>query len=441
MEQEKPYYAIFAGLCASSASLFGKLTANSDRLLKFAGLSHVKARPCLFDSSSPEYKQTALQDKAWASVSELVGEGVDTCKKRWRNLRCCMTRYLKSVRDNNELASNARRKPYYLYHHMQFVLPHLKMRDEISTFEQEDTSWIKAGESEVMVKDDLPDAADEDDDDEDDEEADDDRPEIETVSVPVQETSSQQIKDSIMQSIKILPIAPESHTAQPSQTQHHTALSPPSESLSATTTTFEIITAPPAKQARLSQTSVGSASPASTSQMQTSSIDGKRDALAQRQYFTITGTQMQSPGSAHSMVNDADHNFFQSLVPDIQTMTMDQKRKFKIGILQLIDAGETIAQALCVLIMILLNGCVWRFFVKALQAGSGSTLRASLASAATNYVASAILGTLLFNEQSTLLWWLGTAFVLAGLLLIIGGSEDTGPPSNEPPTRAHEKRE
>uniref|UniRef100_A0A182WPS0 EamA domain-containing protein n=1 Tax=Anopheles minimus TaxID=112268 RepID=A0A182WPS0_9DIPT len=74
--------------------------------------------------------------------------------------------------------------------------------------------------------------------------------------------------------------------------------------------------------------------------------------------------------------------------------------------------------------MILLNGCVWRFFVKALHAGSGSTLRASLASAATNYVASAILGLILFNEQSTLLWWFGTGLVLAGLLLIIGGSDE-----------------
>ncbi|XP_053679802.1 uncharacterized protein LOC128730748 [Anopheles nili] len=73
--------------------------------------------------------------------------------------------------------------------------------------------------------------------------------------------------------------------------------------------------------------------------------------------------------------------------------------------------------------MILLNGCVWRFFVKALHSGSGSTLRASLTSAAANYVASALLGTVIFNEKSTLLWWFGTMLVLGGLLLIIGGSE------------------
>uniref|UniRef100_A0A182QAF5 EamA domain-containing protein n=1 Tax=Anopheles farauti TaxID=69004 RepID=A0A182QAF5_9DIPT len=121
-------------------------------------------------------------------------------------------------------------------------------------------------------------------------------------------------------------------------------------------------------------------------------------------------------------------------------LTANTDRLVKILGLSDWPASETIAQILCVLIMILLNGCVWRFFVKALHAGSGSTLRASLTSAATNYVASAILGTVLFNEQSTLLWWFGTALVLAGLLLIIGGSEDHAP-SDEPRSSTHIKKE
>uniref|UniRef100_A0A8W7PIM4 EamA domain-containing protein n=1 Tax=Anopheles coluzzii TaxID=1518534 RepID=A0A8W7PIM4_ANOCL len=105
-------------------------------------------------------------------------------------------------------------------------------------------------------------------------------------------------------------------------------------------------------------------------------------------------------------------------------LTANSGRLLEHAGLTALPAGETLVQAVCFLTMVLLNGCVWRFFVKALHAGSGSTLRASLASAATNYVASALLGTVLFNEQSSLLWWLGTALVLAGLLLIIGGSEE-----------------
>ncbi|XP_049545622.1 transmembrane protein 42 [Anopheles darlingi] len=83
-----------------------------------------------------------------------------------------------------------------------------------------------------------------------------------------------------------------------------------------------------------------------------------------------------------------------------------------------------LAQVLCVAIMILLNGCVWRFFVKALHTGNGSSLVASLVSAATNYVASALLGWLIFDEQSTIVWWFGTSLVLAGLLLILSGTDN-----------------
>uniref|UniRef100_A0AAG5DLV9 EamA domain-containing protein n=1 Tax=Anopheles atroparvus TaxID=41427 RepID=A0AAG5DLV9_ANOAO len=82
-----------------------------------------------------------------------------------------------------------------------------------------------------------------------------------------------------------------------------------------------------------------------------------------------------------------------------------------------------VTQLLCVAIMISLNACVWRFFVKALHTGSGSSLVASLVSAATNYVTSAILGWVIFEEHTSMLWWLGTTLVLIGLLLIISGTE------------------
>uniref|UniRef100_A0A182K6X4 MADF domain-containing protein n=1 Tax=Anopheles christyi TaxID=43041 RepID=A0A182K6X4_9DIPT len=343
-----------------------------DQSFNITFVAEVKKHPCLFDSGNPDYKQQALQERAWQAVSDAVGEGVDTCKKRWRNLRCCMTRYQKSVRDNND---QARRKPYYLYTHMQFVLPYLKAREETNTYEQDEPAWTK-GDSESMSKNE--------DEDEDDEE---EPHEIETIVVP-EEDHSEQIKDSILQSIKIMPIAQEVPTI--SEPQHH---QPQQEGLHSdetnptnTTTTYEIITAPPIKQARLShsQTSVGSISPIGTSSpLQSVGTDSKRDILTQRQFFTITNTPMQPasiPMSCYTttpmasqtlqhhhqqppqqqtitqpqlqtqvpphftlipntstMANDADHNFFQSLVPDIQTMTMEQKRKLKIGILQLID--------------------------------------------------------------------------------------------------------
>lgn len=40
---------------------------------------------------------------------------------------------------------------------------------------------------------------------------------------------------------------------------------------------------------------------------------------------------------SHQETDDADLNFFRSLLPDIRMMTASQKRRFKMGIFQLID--------------------------------------------------------------------------------------------------------
>ncbi|XP_049295537.1 uncharacterized protein LOC125770205 [Anopheles funestus] len=337
-----------------------------DQAFNINFVGEVKKYPCLFDSANPDYKQQALQDRAWLEVSTAVRESTDTCKKRWRNLRCCMTRYQKSVRDSSDQAANARRKPYYLYNHMQFVLPHLKAREESNVYEPDEPSWAKA-ESESLSESKH----------EEDEEM--EPHEIETIEVP-EEDHSDQIKDSILSSIKIVPIGQESQTVS-EQDQQQDVLEA-SETNSANQTAYEFIAAPPLKQSRLSNThtSVESVSPVAVSPLQTSTSDSKRDIIGQRQYFTLTSTpihsanipmscyttsplssqslhqqqqqqqtisqpQLQTQVPPHftiipntpSMTNDADHNFFQSLVPDIQTMTMEQKRKLKIGILQLID--------------------------------------------------------------------------------------------------------
>uniref|UniRef100_A0A182J6P4 MADF domain-containing protein n=1 Tax=Anopheles atroparvus TaxID=41427 RepID=A0A182J6P4_ANOAO len=324
--------------------------------INFVG--EVKKHPCLFDSNSVEYKQTAVQDKAWHAVSSAVDESVDTCKKRWRNLRCCMTRYLKSVRDNSDLQPNLRRKPYYLYAHMQFVLPFLKAREDGANYEQDESAWIKQNSSatEEMMK-------------PDDDECDDEPQEMETMDIQEEDHDQQQLKDSIIQSIKILPINPDAQSHE--HHEQHEALSV--SEAGETTTTYEIITATPTKQARLTNShhSVETANSSGGSPLQTP--DSKKDMLGQRQFFAITGnsahtmpcfatqpnvlghqpqmptfaqqTQLQTQPAQHfalipsasTIVSDADHNFFQSIVPDIQPMTLEQKRKLKIGILQLID--------------------------------------------------------------------------------------------------------
>lgn len=322
--------------------------------INFVG--EVKKHPCLFDSNSPEYKQATVQERSWHAVSEAMDESVDTCKKRWRNLRCCMTRYLKSVRDNGDVSSNLRRKPYYLYTHMQFVLPYLKMRDEGANYEPDESSWIKQNST---TTEDLNRTEDE--------ECEDEPQEMETLDVQEEDHQQQQLKESIIQSIKILPMSQESQAHENHEQHEPLSVSEAGE----TTTTYEIITATPTKQARLANAhnTIDTAGPSVTSPVHTP--ENKKDLLGQRQFFAITGNsthsmpcfstntlthQQQMPTfaqqaqlqpqtaqhfalipSAPTIVSDADHNFFQSIAPDIQSMTLEQKRKFRIGILRLID--------------------------------------------------------------------------------------------------------
>ncbi|XP_062560364.1 uncharacterized protein LOC134224796 isoform X2 [Armigeres subalbatus] len=323
-----------------------------DQAFNISFVGEVKKHPCLFDSNSTEYKQAQIQDKAWNVLSASVGESVEMCKKRWRNLRCCMTRYLKSVRDNVDSSANLRRKPYYLYNHMQFVVPYLKMKDSDSThYESEDSIWIKNNESgEMMKAEDIAEEVQEE-----------DEEEHEIESIDVQEEDHQQIKQSIIQSIKILPMNQENQSQE-------------------TTTTYEIIEATPAKQPRIE--AIHQVTPVSTPQHhQQPTIIKAKDHVSFKNFTystvtpaqhsssgttvysstpTITGQytlqQQQAPGSsstnqqqrlqqtspAQQQVNvtgttDADNNFFKSLLPDIQSMDMNQKRKLKIGILRLID--------------------------------------------------------------------------------------------------------
>ncbi|XP_012233357.1 transmembrane protein 42 isoform X1 [Linepithema humile] len=67
--------------------------------------------------------------------------------------------------------------------------------------------------------------------------------------------------------------------------------------------------------------------------------------------------------------------------------------------------------------MIVSNTVGCTFFVKALHT-SGSSLPITIASAATNYICSAFVGFVVFDESTSLVWWCGTSLVLSGLILI-----------------------
>ncbi|XP_061852821.1 transmembrane protein 42 [Colius striatus] len=63
------------------------------------------------------------------------------------------------------------------------------------------------------------------------------------------------------------------------------------------------------------------------------------------------------------------------------------------------------------------NAVMWTVFAKALRLSSSSAA-ASVTTTASSFICSAILGKLLFGETWTLLWWLGLAVTLCGLVLL-----------------------
>ncbi|XP_062424468.1 transmembrane protein 42 [Rhea pennata] len=63
------------------------------------------------------------------------------------------------------------------------------------------------------------------------------------------------------------------------------------------------------------------------------------------------------------------------------------------------------------------NAVMWTVFAKALRLSSSSAA-ASVTTMASNFISSAILGKLLFGETWTLLWWIGLAVTLGGLVLL-----------------------
>ncbi|XP_016944771.2 uncharacterized protein brwl [Drosophila suzukii] len=104
---------------ATIASTNRVMQADEDFNIRFVNL--VRTHKCLYDKKVPEYRNRDNQEKAWVLISKETRESVIHCKERWRNLRACLSRYIKQ-----QSGSEPQHKPYYLTEHMAFLLPFLK---------------------------------------------------------------------------------------------------------------------------------------------------------------------------------------------------------------------------------------------------------------------------------------------------------------------------
>ncbi|XP_060579769.1 transmembrane protein 42-like isoform X2 [Ruditapes philippinarum] len=88
------------------------------------------------------------------------------------------------------------------------------------------------------------------------------------------------------------------------------------------------------------------------------------------------------------------------------------------------DSISYILRGICVGGIFLFNALMWTFYTKSLQF-CPSTVEATITNTGANFLVSALLGLLLFGETFSLLWWCGSCLILAGLVLIHQGSQDT----------------
>ncbi|XP_031616957.1 uncharacterized protein LOC116336899 [Contarinia nasturtii] len=237
----------------------------------------------LYDKSLPEYRSKEEHERIWLKISTEVNESVAHCKERWRNLRACLTRHLKQQQTSSEDGS-VNHKPYYLAEHMNFLLPYTKSRS---------------------------------------------------------------VKEQIKYETPVL----EDHKPSTSKLAKVSTGG-------TTTTTYTISTADSDENqyVTLIQTSTGEVTPVTDAldeahiQVETETETEQKTIVDQA--FTSSNSVVSPKEHLQEIIyepvptkrikvsqetDDADLDFFRSLLPDIRCMSASQKRRFKMGIFGLID--------------------------------------------------------------------------------------------------------
>ncbi|TMW51717.1 hypothetical protein DOY81_003209 [Sarcophaga bullata] len=95
--------------------------------VKFVQL--VESKPCLWNSTLPEYSKKDEIQKAWQEVANETKDTVRNCRERWRTIRSSFLRSLKLSRTST---GRGKRK-YYLSKYLQFLIPFTRSRPKNSS--------------------------------------------------------------------------------------------------------------------------------------------------------------------------------------------------------------------------------------------------------------------------------------------------------------------
>lgn len=224
----------------------------------------------------------------------LFNIAVAHCKERWRNLRACLTRHLKQQLFASD--GSTIHKPYYLAEHMKFVLPFTKSR---SSCGKDSSIYMESPSPHPSTTSPLKDTKD------------------------VHLTSDNDTEQHHQRESKLF-----QHNETPTYT-----ISAESEDTNQYVTFVQ--------NANGDLTSEG----LDDNQMHVdeSAIIATKG-IHHSSYTNVSAKPIDiyEPSTKRVRISnqesdDADLNFFRSLLPDIRMMSASQKRRFKIGIFQLID--------------------------------------------------------------------------------------------------------
>lgn len=217
------------------------------------------------------------------------------CKERWRNLRACLTRHLKQQLYAAD--GSVFHKPYYLAEHMKFVLPFTKSR---SSCGKETTIYVETS------------------------------PQT-TLTTPLKETKDEALH--LTSSDDTVQHQHESKHFQQNETPTYTISTAESDDNNQYVTFVQNANGEltsdhlDENQLHVQENTI----------IASKGIHHSNYVNAGAKSIDIYEPSVKRVRLSHQETDDADLNFFRSLLPDIRMMSASQKRRFKIGIFQLID--------------------------------------------------------------------------------------------------------
>ncbi|KAH8364111.1 hypothetical protein KR084_002540 [Drosophila pseudotakahashii] len=104
-------------------------------------LRAVEKQPPLYDRNDDNYRKRLPSENSWDMVASEVGESVEKCKRRWRQLRNDYTRWCNA--DAHRRRSGQRRLAYPLADELRFLDRHLNLAEDVGIDDERSVSSDK----------------------------------------------------------------------------------------------------------------------------------------------------------------------------------------------------------------------------------------------------------------------------------------------------------